>query len=40
MMSEEELDGLIASLTVLGANGFGTMKEEIAICRYIRNYGE
>lgn len=40
MMTKEELEGLIASLEVLGANGFGTMKEEIKICQYILNFGE
>ena len=40
MMSADELDGLIGSLQVLTANGFGNLKEEIKICMYIRNYGE
>ena len=35
MMTEEELRGLVVTLEVLAANGFGTMKEEIAICKYI-----
>ena len=40
MMTKEELEGLIASLEVLGANGFGTFKEEIAICKYILGEGK
>ena len=40
MMSDEELRGLITSLEVLGANGFGSLKEEIKICQYILNFGE
>jgi hypothetical protein len=40
MMSEEELRGLLSSLEVLGANGFGTMKEEILIIKYIPGEGK
>lgn len=40
MMTKDELDGLISSLNVLTANGFGNLKEEIKICNYIRFYGE
>lgn len=39
MMTADELQGLITSLEVLAANGFGTMKEEIKICQYILNFG-
>jgi len=40
MMSEEELRGLLTSLEVLGVNGFGTFKEEIAIVKYILGEGK
>ena len=40
MMTKEELAGLITSLEVLGANGFGSLKDEIKICQYILNFGE
>ena len=40
MMTKEELAGLITTLEVLGANGFGSLKEEIKICQYILNFGE
>ena len=40
MMTTEELDGLIGTLNVLTANGFGNFKEEIKVCQYIRFYGE
>ena len=40
MMTKEELAGLITSLEVLQANGFGSLKEEIKICQYILNFGE
>ena len=40
MMTKEELAGLITSLEVLGANCFGSLKEEIKICQYILNFGE
>ena len=40
MMTKDELDGLLSSLTVLNANGFGSLKDEIKIVTYIRYYGE
>lgn len=40
MMTKEELEGLITSLEALGANGFGSLKDEIKICQYILNFGE
>jgi hypothetical protein len=40
MMTAVELDGLIGTLNVLTANGFGNFKEEIKIVTYIRYYGE
>ena len=40
MMTAEEIAGLIATLEVLQANGFGSLKEEIKICQYILNFGE
>ena len=40
MMTAEQLDGLIAGMTELNANGFGPLKDEIKICQYIMNYGE
>ena len=40
MMTEDELRGLLATLEVLQANGFGSLKEEIAICKYILGEGK
>ena len=40
MITADQLDGLIARLQTLTDNGFGNLKEEIKICKYLRNYGE
>jgi len=40
MMTKEELDGLLGTLNVLTANGFGNFKEEIKMITYVRYYGE
>ncbi|DBA35253.1 TPA_asm: hypothetical protein vir530_00029 [dsDNA virus vir530] len=40
MMTAEELDGLINTLNVLTANGFGNFKDEAKVCSYIRHFGE
>ena len=40
MITASELDGLIATLTILNANGFGNLKDDIKMLTYLRNYGD
>lgn len=37
MMTEEQLDALIETVTVMDANGFPAMKNELKLLKFIKN---